>query len=89
MLHCRKVHKLCGFRENSSRQNTKGNNYRTIAFHIVNSIPEKATNGVNQVLHAGVCVKELMKAGAHVCVHLLKHTQTKHVTHNTVHGNVY
>ena len=24
---------------------------------------------------------------APVCVHLLKHTQTKHVTHNTVHGN--
>ena len=26
---------------------------------------------------------------ARVCVHLFKHTQTKHVTHNTVHGNVY
>ena len=30
-----------------------------------------------------------MNAGARVCVHLFKHTQTKHVTHNTVHGNVY
>ena len=36
-----------------------------------------------------VCVKELMNAGARVCVHLFKHTQTKHVTHNTVHGNVF
>ena len=29
-----------------------------------------------------------MNAGACVCIHLFKHTQTKHVTHNTVHGNV-
>ena len=34
-------------------------------------------------------INELMNVGVHVCVHLFKHTQTKHVTHNTINGNVY
>ena len=33
----------------------------------------------------GLCVNEWMNAGARVCIHLFKETQTNHVTHNTVH----